>query len=44
MHPLSEAPAAAEMGFNWHTAAVVGVAAVAAVIGWKIFKNLSGKQ
>jgi len=44
MHPLSEAPVTAEIGFNWHTAAVVGVAAVAAVIGWKIFKSMTGQS
>lgn len=44
MNVLSEAPIAAEAGFNTQALATLGVAAVAVWVGWKIFKNLSGNQ
>lgn len=44
MDTLGETLTAAEAGINWQTVAVVGVAAVAAVIGWKIFKSMTGKS
>jgi len=44
MDSLSEAPIAAEVGFNTHALVTLGIAAIAVWIGWKMLKNLSGNQ
>jgi len=43
MHPLSEAPLAAEVSINAHALATLGIAAVAVWAGWKIFQRLTKK-